>query len=214
MPISELKKNRFIQLFTVGLRYLIGAGFVFASIVKIKGERFTTSSGEFEAINSWLHYFETMYQSGMYWEAIGWMQLLAGFFLMTQRFATLGNLLFFPTILNILLVTISYNFKGTFYVTYMMTLASVYLFIWDWNKLKVFLNLEAINDDPEFMKRSIWAYFGLFGFALAIFIEWLTKVKGREFENPLLPFFLLLSLFGITVLTFLIFSYRELRRSS
>lgn len=40
--IDKLKTFTFFKLTTIYLRYLIGFAFVFASVVKIKGERFTT----------------------------------------------------------------------------------------------------------------------------------------------------------------------------
>jgi len=60
--------------------YLLGGAFVFASLIKIKGKRSTLMSGEAEPLNSALHFFATMYQSGMYWKFIGLGQLLAGFY--------------------------------------------------------------------------------------------------------------------------------------
>ena len=43
--LSWLRQRLLMQLFIVYLRYLIGAAFVFASLIKIKGHRFTTNDG-------------------------------------------------------------------------------------------------------------------------------------------------------------------------
>jgi len=58
--IDNLKKLVFFKLTAIYLRYLIGFAFVFASIVKIKGERFTTLPTDTPVG----YFFEAMYQSG------------------------------------------------------------------------------------------------------------------------------------------------------
>jgi hypothetical protein len=157
MTISNLKKNTTLQIFTIFLRFLIGAAFVFASIVKIQGLRFTSDSGAGNPINSAWHFFETMYQSGIYWKLIGWGQLLAGLILMTQRWITIGAVLFLPIITNIFFITISYEFAGTPIITFLMLLANLYLLVWDWNKLKLLFsnhNFEFRDDNPPFSKLN------------------------------------------------------------
>lgn len=85
--MEAIKRKILPQIIIIYTRYLIGGTFVFASLIKIKGTRFTSVSGESNPINSAWHFFETMYQSGLYWKFIGVCQLLAGFLLMTQRFS-------------------------------------------------------------------------------------------------------------------------------
>ena len=99
MILEKLKRLTAVQVFTVYLRYLLGAAFVFASIVKIQGQRFTTYSGSDAPINQSWHLFETLYQSGLYWQFIGWGQCLAGLLLMTQILSILGAVLFLPIML-------------------------------------------------------------------------------------------------------------------
>ena len=105
--MKYLKNNLWIQLFIIYSRYLIGGAFVYSSIVKIKGLRFTSFDGSNYPINSPFHFFETMYQSGVYWQFLGWVQLIAGLLLMTQRYSKLGALLFVAIISNIFVITIS-----------------------------------------------------------------------------------------------------------
>lgn len=119
-------------------------------------------------INSAAHMFETLYQSGLYWKFIGFSQLIAAFLLMTQRFSKLGALCFFPIILNVFFITVSYDFVGTIQITSLMLLANIILLVWDWNDLKTLFNLnpsEIINKN-KFEKMKIWELCGLilFGF--------------------------------------------------
>ena len=111
--MNNLKKKLWSQIFIIYTRYLIGSAFVFASLVKISGKRFTAESGAANAIDSAWHFFETMYASGLYWKFIGWAQLLSGLLLMTQRFSKLGALLNLPIIGNIFVITLSYYFAYT-----------------------------------------------------------------------------------------------------
>ena len=57
-----MKQKTFLQLFVIYLRYLIGFSFIFASLVKIQGLRFTSESGAENPINSDWHFFETLYE--------------------------------------------------------------------------------------------------------------------------------------------------------
>jgi hypothetical protein len=143
MFLKKLKSLIYIQVFIIYTRYLIGISFVFASIVKIKGERFMTDMTMINGspIHSAAHLFETLYQSGHYWKFIGISQLIAAFLLMTQRFSKLGALSFFPIILNIFFITASYDFIGTIYITSLMLLANIALLIWDWEDFKTFFNI-------------------------------------------------------------------------
>lgn len=93
MQLLAWKQKIWLQIAIIYTRYLIGGAFVFASLIKIKGERFTNVKGAGSPFHSPEHFFETLYQSGVYWQFLGLMQLLAGLLLMTQRYALLGALL-------------------------------------------------------------------------------------------------------------------------
>lgn len=170
--IDNLKKLVFFKLTTIYLRYLIGFAFVFASIVKIKGERFTTLPTDTPVG----YFFEAMYQSGFYWQFLGWSQFIAGALLMTQRFATIGAMMFFPIILNVTLITHAVNFgTGTPTVTTLMLLGTAFLLVWDYRKWVIlFLPDHQIKLDltqtPEdrFMTHPIWIITGFIFLVLTI----------------------------------------------
>lgn len=167
--MKNLKEKLWPQAFIIYTRYLIGSAFVFASLVKITGKRFTTESGASYAIDSSWHFFETMYASGLYWKFIGWAQLLSGFLLMTQRFSKLGALLNLPIIGNIFVITLSYYFAYTPVITGLMLMANLLLILWEWNELKVIFNLPFEPSNPIRMERDwLWAFFGLILFFLII----------------------------------------------
>lgn len=160
--MRNVKTYLWAQLFIIYTRYLIGGAFVFASLIKIKGKRFTSDSGEYNPIDSAWHFFETMYQSGLYWKFIGFGQLLAGFFLMTQRYSKLGALMFLPIILNIFIITLSYYFAFTPVITGSMLMANLLLIYWEWDVFKVLVNQTPNIDSAKGLEKDgFWQVVGL-----------------------------------------------------
>ncbi len=160
--IEKLKNKVLPQLIIIYTRYLLGGAFVFASVIKIKGKRFITGSGAEQPIDTAWHFFETMYQSGLYWQFIGMGQLVAGFLLMTQKYSKLGAIVNFSIILNVFIITISYDFASTPQVTGMMLLANLVLLLWDWDSLKVLFNLPPSKSPGLRLENDLtWQITGL-----------------------------------------------------
>jgi len=164
--MNRLKSFFLAQIFIIYTRYLIGGAFVFSSIIKIKGKRFTTNSQEDAPLGSAMHFFETLFQTGFYWQFIGWAQVLAGFLLMTQRYAKLGAVVNFPILLNIFVITISMDFGGTPLITGLMLAANLMLLIWHWGELKSLINL-PYTPEPKDQEENkpLWAITGLLLFS-------------------------------------------------
>ena len=202
-----MKNKLFPQLFIIYLRYVIGFAFVFASIVKIQGLRFTTDSGTENPINTAWHFFETMYQSGLYWKFLGLSQLLAGLILMTQKYAKLGALLFLPIIANVFVITISYDFRGTPVITGLMLLANFILIAWDWDILKI-----LVNKKPSFQSKlrvendSLWTILGILFFVLTV------AAKIFASATTLLPITLSFLIIGVVGLVIGVKKHRKLQR--
>lgn len=173
--IDYFKNFLIVRLFVIYLRYLIGFAFIFASIIKIKGERFT-SIPPTEPVG---YFFEAMYQSGFYWNFLGWAQLIAGSLLMSQRFSTIGALAFFPIILNICLITISIDFgSGTPVITTLMLLGTIFLILWDYKKLRILfkqdhqIKIDLTNQaKDDLMTDPVWTIAGVTFVALTIGVQ-------------------------------------------
>jgi hypothetical protein len=179
--IDKLKTLLFFKLTTIYVRYMIGFAFVFASFVKIKGERFTSIPAT-EPVG---YFFEAMYQSGFYWNFLGWSQLIAGSLLMTQRFASFGALVFFPIILNVFMITHSVDFgSGTPVITSLMLLGTVYLIAWDYKRWTVFFRPDhkvkldfTKQPEDEFMTSKVWSITGCVFVVLSAY-PWLFAYKN------------------------------------
>ncbi|MBO3700529.1 hypothetical protein [Roseivirga sp. E12] len=87
----------------------------------------------------WLEERLAEHDLGMYARFIAGSQIIAGLLLFTQRFATLGAILCFPIILNILMVTVSMKWSGTPYVNAFLLLLNAWLLAFDYHKLKFIL---------------------------------------------------------------------------
>lgn len=84
--------------FTLGIRALLAMGFIPTGMVKLLGYRFTSLITE-SAVGA---FFEALYQSGMYWNFIGFTQVMAGILILVPASSALGALLFLGIILNII----------------------------------------------------------------------------------------------------------------
>lgn len=203
--LHKLKSKILPQLFVIYTRYLIGAAFVFASVVKIQGKRFTTIDGINEPINSAWHMFETLYQSGLWWKVMGLGQLIAGLLLMTQRYAKLGALMFLPVISNVFVITLSYDFRGTPVITGLMLIANILLVLWDWDELKI-----LVNKAPEMPQQNrlenmrIWEITGL-----ALFLFSAIYRAGVTGYNILLWVAVCIAI-GLTGLIIGLYKYKKL----
>ena len=172
--VFKLKQNRLLQIFTIAFRYLAGAAFVYAGIAKIDETVIIPESEINASANTAYHFFKTMFQSGLYWHFIGWSQLLVGFLLMSQVFSTAGAVAFFPIMLSIFILSLSFESAIVPVFTLLLLLGNIHLLLWDWSKLK-FIVLPSpqtyTHSNPEFSERKIWAYLGIAYFFCAILIR-------------------------------------------
>jgi uncharacterized membrane protein YphA (DoxX/SURF4 family) len=129
---AHARAHPVFQRLAIISRILLALAFVPTGLVKVMGERFTALSID----NPIGLFFEAMYQSGGYWNFVGWAQVVAGVLLLVPRTTTLGAVLFFPIVLNIFVITVSLHFRGTPWITGAMLLASVFLLCWDYDRLK------------------------------------------------------------------------------
>src|SRR6201986_3150313 len=104
---------------TLGTRLLLAVGFIPTGMVKLLGRRFTLMSPESDIGL----FFETLYRSGLYWHFLGLTQVAAGLLVLWNATATVGAMMFFGIMLNVFVITLSYDFRLTPVVTGLMLLA-------------------------------------------------------------------------------------------
>jgi len=120
---------------TLMCRLLLAVAFIPTGSVKLMGERFT-SLGVNTSVGA---FFEAMYQTGGYWRFLGLSQVLAGVLLLIPATAFYGAVLFLPILVNVVVLTIAIEFKGTPIITVPMLLANLWLLAWDWPRWRAVL---------------------------------------------------------------------------
>lgn len=163
----------YFQVFTVFTRILLAVGFIPPSYKKIIHVPFTSLPDS----NPVGHYFNALYQTGFYYEFLGWGQMIAAVLLLFPRTAHFGALLFLPIIANIAVLTTSVGFKGTWLLTIMMTLAATWLVAWDYDRLKPIFFSKRTESAQGVPKAFITLplLFGSGGVAMS-FLFWLGNV--------------------------------------
>jgi hypothetical protein len=133
-------------------------------------------------------FFRVMTDSGLYWKFIGWTQIVAGFLLMTQRFARLGALIFFGLILNIFIITVAYKFTGTPIVTGLMLLATSYLLVWDLRSLQFLVrdDVQPVRLSLPVIQSAYWMWLGLLMFITIVSFAVLSPNIFIELGVPII----------------------------
>lgn len=146
----EAKSDKWFKRFAVFCRVALAASFIPSGFVKIMGERFTALSSN----NPLGHYFDALHLTGYYYTFIGVSQIITAMLLLIPRTSLLGALMYFPIIANICVLTYATRFEGTRIVT-IMVLASLFLLIWDYDRLKYILPFKQPKTDPHVIKKPL-----------------------------------------------------------
>lgn len=147
----EAKADGWFKKFAVFCRIALALSFIPAGFVKIMGERFAAG---LPSNNPLGHYFDALHQTGYYYTFIGIVQVITAILLLIPRTALLGALMYFPIIANICVLTYATRFEGTRIVT-MMVLASLFLLIWDYDRLKHILPFNQHEPDPPVLAKHL-----------------------------------------------------------
>lgn len=127
-----IRSKALLYRFTLGTRVLLAVGFIPTGLVKLFGYRFANLSIDSDVGA----FFEILYQSGLYWNFLGFTQVLAGVMVLIPALSAVGALLFLGIMLNIFIITLSYDFAYTAVITSQMLLASIWLIMWDYDRFR------------------------------------------------------------------------------
>lgn len=134
----------------------------------------------------WLEDELKAYNLGFYARFIAYSQVIIGYLLLTVRFRTLGAIMILPMILNILMVTISLNWKGTPYVVSVFLMMAIYLLWTDRQLLLHLIGARATITTKALSGRftMIWIaglFLNLLSIAVSfwnIYAGWVTSAIG------------------------------------
>jgi len=151
-----VRRNRFANFCVIQLRFLIGIGFLPSGIRKVINTPFALPGQE----GAFFEYLDALYATGPYYQMLGWAQIIAAILIISQRFATLGALLFLPIIFNIMVLTLSTIGSLTPIIASLMFLGMLFLVLWDYYKwINIFSHdnrLIAIPSNNDYPSPSKW----------------------------------------------------------
>jgi uncharacterized membrane protein YphA (DoxX/SURF4 family) len=147
----EAKADKWFIRFAIFCRVALAAAFIPAGYIKIAGERFAAG---LPSNNPLGHYFDALHLTGYYYTFIGIAQLITAILLLIPRTSLLGALMYFPIIVNICVLTYATRFDGT-RINTMLVLASLFLLVWGYDRLKHILPFKQPGTDPPVLKKPL-----------------------------------------------------------
>jgi hypothetical protein len=178
----EAKADKWFKLFAVFCRIALAASFIPAGYIKIIGERFAAG---LPSNNPLGHYFDALHLTGYYYTFIGVAQIITAIFLLIPRTSLLGALMYFPFIVNICVLTYATRFDGTRGVT-MMLLASLFLLVWDYDRLKHILPFKQPKADPHLLTKPLGKRLRIIFFA-GVFAVFTIIIVGTFYLYEIVP---------------------------
>lgn len=127
----------------IAIRLFLGITFFTSGMAKLTHGDFPGFIGPV-----WLEERLATYGLAMWARFVGWSQVGVGLLLLSQRFSTLGAVMLVPMLANILVVTISLQWRGTPYVNAVLLAMNLTLLIADWRKLRPLFVADA-RDVPH-----------------------------------------------------------------
>ena len=141
--IDLLRRKKFFIFFYTLSRISMGVTFILSGIRKFPGLKFTILGAD----NPVGLYFEAMHQLGFYWNFIGYFQVICGILILFIRTAPLAVLLMLPVTVNIFLVSVGLEMKGTPLITFAMLFANIYMFLWNYLRYLPIIERSADKED-------------------------------------------------------------------
>ena len=124
--INPIREKFIFRLFYWSVRVGIAITFILSGLRKLPGVKFTI----LPITNPVGAYFQAMYETGFYWNFIGYFQIIVGVLLLFNRFMVASSLLMMPVTINIFLISVALNMSGTPIITSMMVLGNLFLMMW------------------------------------------------------------------------------------
>lgn len=208
---ESLRYNAFLNWFVINLRYLIGFGFIPSGFKKIVGNPFTNPGQP----GAFFEYLDALYATGFYYEMIGWAQVIAAILLITQRFASLGAIIFLPIIFNIMVFTLSTIGSLTPLIASLMFLGISFLVLWDYYKwINIFssdnhlINIPSQNDYPTAGK--FWTYTGILMLINPLILFLLFKLVSTDLAEGTQALIIVASSILVPITSNLIFLFNKI----
>ena len=201
--VQRARGKRWVNVFVVNVRFLIGFAFLPAALKKVLDQPFTdpANTGRFH------DFLDAFYATGWFYNFVGVMQITTSLLLFTQRYATLGALLALPILTTITVFCWSTGVYPTAVIATLMLLGTIGLVLWDvakWRGIFVRDDRAAevqIAPITAPIDLVLWARCGLAMFVVylgtALVRGGVYRPRGIELDEPgfyVMPAMLLLPL--------------------
>ncbi len=214
--VQRARQRRWLHLVVANLRILIGFAFLPAGLKKVLAQPFTDAAN----VGPFHDFLRAFYATGEFYQFVGTVQLVAAALLMTQRFATVGALIFAPILTALVVFCWSTAVYPTAIVVTLMWLGTVVLLLWDLQKWQRVFGPEhddtavRLAEPPPPIQIGLWRGCGAVIVALYLLAcAWAGEVyrpRGIELSDP--RFYLLPAIASLPLLT-LALDIRMHRRS-
>jgi uncharacterized membrane protein YphA (DoxX/SURF4 family) len=189
----RISVNPWAVRFTILNRLLLAGAFIPTGLVKISGRPFTLMSPE----TTVGRFFAVFFENQLWYQSVGWAQLIAGVLLLIPATAHFGAFIFLPIILNINFITIGIKFTGTPIITMMMLLSNLWLIAWAYPYWRNWFD-SSLADDTAYRKLHKLEQLGILVGSCGAFVL-LFAMRGFSFS---VPDYIALTLLGIGGLLF------------
>lgn len=127
-----VRQNTFCRVFAWVCRFALSSAFVPAGLKKIVGQPFTLLAPESGTVG---YFFDALFQTGFYYQFLGWCQVLAAILILIPRTRLIGALCYVAILTNVLVLTWSVGFVGTKWIVFWMMWANIYLIVFDFDRV-------------------------------------------------------------------------------
>lgn len=145
-----VRQSAFCRVFGWICRLALAGAFIPSGLKKIVGEPFTILPPESGTVG---YFFDALYQTGFYYQFLGWAQVVAAIMIFIPRTRLVGALCFLAILTNVLVLTWSVGFAGTKWIVFWMMWANVYLIIFDFDRVSALFVSSTVDSNVDQTSR-------------------------------------------------------------
>lgn len=123
---QSIEQILFFKLIYWIARLGLGLAFVASGLRKVPGIHFTALPDS----NPVGAFFSLMESMPLYWHFIGFYQIIVGILALLNHWAALSGVLMLPVTVNIFLVSLALDMRGTPVITALMLIGNIYYMLW------------------------------------------------------------------------------------
>ncbi len=137
--IDILREIRSVRILIALLRVQVGLMFLILGLLRILVHDLNWLTDQ----TSLAYFIEALSQIGFFGNFMGLFLIVTGFFLISQRFATLGSMLLIPILFNVLMKSLSLDIKEAIFMSALVFFNVILFILWDYEKIKPIFNYDT-----------------------------------------------------------------------